>query len=78
MPQDLMKIVYSSDYLAENISRFNGESTLSEIADKYGYKIEPLLTVVKEMILQRQLELVSGNDEEIIVKIRRRLFDERS
>ena len=78
MPDDLVKKVYSHDYLAELFSRLDGVSTLTEISDKYGYKIEPLLTVVKGLILQGHLELISGNDEDIVVKVRRRPSDERS
>lgn len=73
-----MKKVYSHDYIAELVSSFDGASTLPEISEKYGYKIQPLLTVVKGMIFQGQLELISGNDEDIIVKVHRRSFDERS
>ena len=73
-----MKKVYSHDYLAELFSRLDGVSTLTEISDKYGYKIEPLLTVVKGLILQGHLELILGNDEDIVVKVRRRPSDERS
>ena len=78
MPGDLMKKVYSHDNLAELFSRLDGKSTLIEISKRYGYKIDPLLTVVKGMILQGQLELISGNDQDMIVKVRRRSSIERS
>ena len=78
MAKDLMKKIYNYDYLTGLFSHFNGESTLAEISEKHDYKIETLLTVVKGMILQGQLELISGNDEDMIVKVRRRLSDERS
>jgi hypothetical protein len=78
MSDDLLKKVYSRDYIAELFSYFDGVSTLAEISDKFGYKIEPLLTVVKGMIIQGYLELISGNDGDVIVKVRRRSFVERT
>ena len=69
MPEDLVKKVYSRDYLAELFLRLDGVSTLADISEQYGYKIEPLVTVVKGMILQGQLELISGNDEDLIVNV---------
>jgi hypothetical protein len=78
MPNDLVKKVYSRDYIDELFSYFDGVSTLAEISERYRYKIEPLLTVVKGMILQGQLELISGNEEDMIVKVRRRSSNERS
>jgi hypothetical protein len=67
---DFLKKVYSCDYISELLSHFNGVSILAEISEKYRYKIELLLTVVKGMILRGQLELILGNEEDLIVRIR--------
>lgn len=69
MTKDILHAKYGHDYISELFQRFDGQRTLQEICENFGYKIKPLRIVVDKLVKDGLLEVVSGVGDEARIRI---------
>jgi DNA-binding IscR family transcriptional regulator len=68
LPRDVLSKRYSRDYISELFKHFDGTTTLVEICKTHGYKLEPLRYITKQLVNDGLLEVVSGDDDQVILR----------
>ncbi|MHA1934437.1 MAG: hypothetical protein ACW97A_04070 [Candidatus Thorarchaeota archaeon] len=69
MSRDVIGKTFGRDYLAEMFEHFDGQRSLVEICEQFGYNIEPLRHVVEAMVTQGLLKVDSGvGDNAILIR----------
>ncbi len=72
MSRDVVGKTFGRDYLTELFDHFDGQRSLVEICEQFGYNIEPLRHAIESMVAQGLLDIESGvGDDAILVRTRK-------